>query len=264
MNTRELRYKYNLSQQKLSDLTGIPKGRISMWENRNSPPKLNDYNILKTFFDNMEKQMLSKLGDKNDINDLPLNQKTEPLTKYFKDEAEMIGEVHEDESEYYLSGNNQFVDLGNGYFQMLVPLVETYAYAGYLAGFSDLDYLNLLPKIPIFVTKEHRGTYRSFKVKGDSMDDGTRRSIYEGDIAVGRKVDKKYWTSKLHINAWNSFAIVHTEGIIIKSIIEHDVEKGFITCMSFNQDKEFYPNFKLHLSDIYEIYNIVQIIRNNY
>lgn len=45
MDVRELRMKFNLSQQELSDLTGIPKGRINSWEQRGSTPKAKDFNL---------------------------------------------------------------------------------------------------------------------------------------------------------------------------------------------------------------------------
>lgn len=54
MNVKELREKYNLSQQQLSDKTGIPKGRINGWEQQNSQPKYKDAKILEQFFASFE------------------------------------------------------------------------------------------------------------------------------------------------------------------------------------------------------------------
>jgi phage repressor protein C with HTH and peptisase S24 domain len=56
---------------------------------------------------------------------------------------------------------------------MLVPLVNQYAYGGYLQGFNDPEFIEELPKIPFIVEKEHKGEYICFEVKGDSMDNGT-------------------------------------------------------------------------------------------
>lgn len=181
---------------------------------------------------------------------------------FYNNELEDMGIVSEERSDVKYNKNNQFISVGNDSLQMLVPLIDSYAYAGYLSGFSESEYIENLPKIPVFVSKEHRGVYRAFKVKGDSMDDESKRAICEGDIAVGRKIEKDYWKSKLHINAWDSFVIIHEDGIVIKNVIEHDVETGVISCRSLNEDKSFYPDFKLHLSNVYEIFNVVQVIRN--
>lgn len=59
LNIKELRIEFNLTQQELSDATGIPKGRINAWEQRNSKPKVDDYNTLSTFFSKLREQKFS-------------------------------------------------------------------------------------------------------------------------------------------------------------------------------------------------------------
>lgn len=54
LKVKDLRQKHGLSQQELSDKTGIPKGRINNWEQGNGKPKADDYTILKNFFDSIE------------------------------------------------------------------------------------------------------------------------------------------------------------------------------------------------------------------
>lgn len=50
MNVKDLREKHNLSQQELSEKTGIPRDRIAKWEQGKGNPKSEDYNILSAFF----------------------------------------------------------------------------------------------------------------------------------------------------------------------------------------------------------------------
>lgn len=139
---------------------------------------------------------------------------------------------------------------------MHVPLVNQYAYAGYLSGFADNEYVDNLPKIPFILDKEYRGEYLCFEVKGDSMECDSEESIPEGSILLCRNVRKEYWRNKLHIHKWD-FVIVHnTDGILVKRIIRHDVENGIITIHSLN---EFYQDRELHLKDIQQIFNIVEI-----
>jgi len=143
---------------------------------------------------------------------------------------------------------------------MMVPLVTTYAQAGFLSGFDDPEFLDELPKVPFADDKEHRGDYLCFEVKGDSMEDGALDSILEGDILLCRNVRQDFWKSKLHINKWD-FVIVHKEkGILVKRIIKHDVENGILTLHSLN---EYYDDFDIHLKDVAKILNVVDIKRKH-
>jgi len=53
--SKELRLKYGLSQQDITNKTGIPKGRINGWDQGKGKPKQQDYVKLKAFFDSLEK-----------------------------------------------------------------------------------------------------------------------------------------------------------------------------------------------------------------
>lgn len=141
---------------------------------------------------------------------------------------------------------------------MRVPLVNQYAYAGYLSGFSDEEYLEELPHIPFYADREYKGTYMAFEVRGDSMDDGTRDAILAGDIVLCREIDPSYWQHKLHIHKWN-FVIVHrTDGIILKQITTHNVATGIITVHSQNA---LYEDRKINLKDVVQLFNVVKIER---
>lgn len=142
---------------------------------------------------------------------------------------------------------------------MRVPIVTQYAYAGYLSGYSDPEYIEELPYIYIMVDREYKGRYQGFQVRGDSMYDGTDESIQEGVIAVGRNVAQHHWQSKLHIRRWN-FVIVHKEeGILVKKLIDHNVEQGTITAHSLNS---YYEDRVFHLDEIAELWNVVKIVKD--
>ncbi len=190
----------------------------------------------------------------------PFAQSDIPNTHFNTNEQTV--DLVEENAPVFKVGKNQFIDLGNGLLQMNIPFVQTFAYAGYLSGFADQTYVDELPRFPIYVNKPHKGTYIAIQVKGDSMDDGSKNAICDNDVVACRLIDKSLLQSKLHINAWPNFLIVHEDGIIIKSIIDHDVDAGVITCHSLNPDKSFFPDFKLHIKDIHQIFNIVQVIRS--
>lgn len=54
LNIRELREKINMTQQQLSDSTGIPLGRINNWEQQKGKPKHEDMIKLQSFFENYQ------------------------------------------------------------------------------------------------------------------------------------------------------------------------------------------------------------------
>lgn len=139
-----------------------------------------------------------------------------------------------------------------------VPLVNQYAYAGYLDGYTDITFLEQLPQIPFIVDREGRGNYIAFEVKGDSMNNGTEESYLEGDRLYCREIAPYLWaTSKLHLRKWD-FVIVHTDGIIVKRIIDHDVENHTITIHSLN---DMYPDKVLDLCEVKQIFNVIESVR---
>lgn len=143
---------------------------------------------------------------------------------------------------------------------MRVPVVPVNAYAGFLNGYFDESYMEEMPYEYWEVDREYRGRYVVFEVKGDSMDDGSRESIFEHDKLLCREVQLHlFQDSKLHINKWN-FVIMHREkGIVVKRIIAHDVEKKMITLHSLNP---FYEDYTVSLTDVVAVFNVVDLKRS--
>ncbi|WP_025741686.1 LexA family transcriptional regulator [Aquimarina pacifica] len=142
---------------------------------------------------------------------------------------------------------------------MMIPLINQYAYAGYLNSFTDTTYIEDLPKMPYLADREYKGNYVFFEVKGDSMDNESYESYLESDLILCREVRQDFWSSKLHINKWD-FVIVHkTEGILLKRISNHNVEQGILTLHSLNN---YYNDFEVHLKDVAKIFNVVDVRRH--
>jgi phage repressor protein C with HTH and peptisase S24 domain len=141
---------------------------------------------------------------------------------------------------------------------MHVPLVNKYAYAGYLSGYGDAEYIHSLPSIPMIADREGRGTYMAFEVKGDSMDDGSRNSYEQGDIIICREIVQHHWQNKLHIHKYD-FVIVHrTEGILLKKIAKHDTATGTLTLHSLNS---LYDDFTINFNEVAQIFNVIKVER---
>ncbi|MDQ1088612.1 helix-turn-helix domain-containing protein [Siphonobacter sp. SORGH_AS_1065] len=245
---KDIRTKKGLSQKEMAQRLGFTQQNIAGMESRKRPigPSV-EYKILKEL--NINKQWW-ETGEGEMYNEF--------------DEAEPINTIEDSENPNIFTTNNgiEFKELGDGRLQMTMPLVDQSASAGYMESWADPTYIDELPKHTIIREKRHRGFYRAFRVKGDSMDNGLKDAICNGDIVAGRKIEKQYWTSKLHIDTYEVFVIVHqTQGIAIKSILDHDVKNGKITCRSKNPDRQAYPDFTLDLNDVMEIYNVVSIER---
>ena len=136
-----------------------------------------------------------------------------------------------------------------------IPLVSQYAYAGYLGGYGDPEYVGTLPTIDFTPDREMTGNWLAFEVKGDSMDNGSKESYVEGEIVICREVEREYWRdSRLFINK-RDFVIVHEEGILIKRITEHNLDTHTITIHSLNP---MYPDRILHLEQVRQIFSIVE------
>ena len=142
---------------------------------------------------------------------------------------------------------------------MNVPVIHIKARCGYLAGYGDAEYIDSLPTMPVIVDKTYHGKYMIFEAEGDSMDDGTRSSICDGDKLLCREVRRDLWLPKLHINDWY-FVIVHrTDGIAIKQITNQD-EYGNITCHSLN---DMFNDYIVNLDDVLEIYNVIKVVERS-
>ena len=82
-----------------------------------------------------------------------------------------------------------------------IPLVSQYAYAGYLSGYGDPEYIDKLPRIDFTPDRHMTGNYIAFEVRGDSMNDGSADSYLEGELLICREVEPVYWKdSQLFIN----------------------------------------------------------------
>lgn len=164
-----------------------------------------------------------------------------------------LGSIEEDQV-------SELVEISPGRFRMKVELVPMYAQAGYLTDYTDTHFLEELPVHYFTTDRPAKGNYRAFETYGDSMDNGDiKEAIPSGIIVVGRELDRKYWTSKLHSHKWPNWIFVHnTEGIVVKQIADQNLETGDLTLTSLNPDKRKYPDFTINLDDVKQIYNVIK------
>lgn len=135
-----------------------------------------------------------------------------------------------------------------------VRVVTNKARAGYTDSYYADEYLKDLPVVLVEADREYKGKYLAFEVEGDSMEP----EYYAGDIVICREVKRDLWQYKLHYKDYD-FVIAHgTKGIMLKEIIDHNIDTGEITCHSLNNEYGKHNDFKLNLKEVAFLYNVVE------
>ncbi len=170
--------------------------------------------------------------------------------------GEMLKSDNRNEPYLITSTGIKYYKIKDDLYRMVVPFVPIKAYAKYIDEYRDAEESEY-EHFEFPVKEIHHGNYKAFEIKGDSMDNDTRKSIGNGDIVLARELSKEHWKSPLHINDYANWILILGNTIICKQIIGHNTETGEIICHSLNQDPA-YADFSINLSDVYQLFNIVQ------
>lgn len=163
----------------------------------------------------------------------------------------------QDQEPYFVNSSGvKYFEMPNGRFRMRVPLVPVKAHAKYVDEYRDAEFMNDLEEVEFIVDKIGLGRYYAFEIKGDSMDDGSKRSICDKDIVLARELSSDYWRNKLHNDEYPFWVIILDNTIVCKQIVAQNVEVCEITCHSLNPSPE-YADFYLSLNDVRQLCNIV-------
>lgn len=123
--------------------------------------------------------------------------------------------------------------------------VPAKAYAGYLVGYSDPEYLGSLQAFSL--PELRHGTFRMFEVKGPSM----APTIADEDRVIG-----EYVSSFDDIKDGRVYVLVtHSRGIVLKRVLNRLSERGKLVCKSDTiAHKNEYRSYQLNPEDIKEIW----------
>ena len=139
---------------------------------------------------------------------------------------------------------------------VMIPVVSQLAYAGYLCGFADAEYMSSLPTIPFVAgLGDEADSFIAFEVSGDSMDDDTPDAYKNGDILICKRVELQLYRNSSLPFKRRDFVIVHKDGILIKRIVAHDVESHTITIHSLSEDPA-YTDKVLDLRDVRQMFTV--------
>ena len=132
-----------------------------------------------------------------------------------------------------------------------IELVPHKAAAGYLNGYADREYLEVLPKFRLPMLSQ-TGTYRAFEIAGDSM-----LPIASGTVIVGRYVEE--WAS---IKDGTPCVVVSSrDGIVFKRVFNKLRSNAMLVLHSDN------PNFSpydVKADDVLEIWEAKSYISSTF
>ena len=122
-----------------------------------------------------------------------------------------------------------------------VELVPQKAYAGYMAGFQDPDFVKDLPKMSLPMLPRNK-THRAFEIKGDSM-----LPIQPGSVIFGEYVDgvDSIKNGKLYI------LVTKHDGIVFKRVFSFADQQEKLLLVS---DNRTYEPYSISTEDVMEIW----------
>lgn len=166
----------------------------------------------------------------------------------------------EKSEELYFETKNgmKYYETAPGKYKLVVPLVPFDAYARF-ANECDLQLdRDEWEEAEFEVDQIGLGNYMAFQVRGDSMDDGSKHGISQGEILLVRELNRIHWQSGIRYKKFPFWVVVFDNSILIKEITGHDIETGNVTFHSLNPSPE-YRDFTLNLDDIQRLFNVIKI-----
>ncbi len=233
LDIKQRREQLGLTQKELGDLIGASRETIINYEKGKPIPK-------------SKSEILHKVL-----------QEGSPYLKNVKQE-----EVVKISDDFENKNGNKFIELPNGQYYMLMPLAEFNVQAGFLDHYQDADFLMDLSQHGILVDKPVQGRYVAFRVAGDSMDNDTAQAITRNSIVSTRELQRHLWNSKLRYRDFPYWVVYTTQSKmpLLKEIIEHNTQEGYITCHSLNDSPEF-TDFRLNIDDIQALFYVIDVNR---
>ena len=248
---RYLKYK-GLGQNKFEKMAGISNGYISNL--KKSPgadiltkicvaaPDLNQQWLLTG-----EGQMLTIGSQPKTEKSLYIPSNAVPTVEAV--EFEYAGENH--------NGGIFYRDKNSGKLYLSVPHVP-YAARGEFPNLADsLEPTTEWGRETYEVDKKVNGRYFSFDVRGDSMDNGMRKSLQDGDKVLVRELELDNWRT-LRAGDHRFWVLVFDSSVLIKEISSFDGDTGTIICHSLNPSPE-YHDFTLSLDNVRFLYYVIRI-----
>jgi transcriptional regulator with XRE-family HTH domain len=227
-NLKLLRKQKKKSQEEVAGDLGLTRSSYSGYENGIAEPGLDTLVALGNYFS------------------VPLDQL---LTRDFSTLSEL--EWASIETGVFADVNGKklrvLTSLVNAQDDELIELIPQQARAGYTVGYSDPDYLKVLPTFSLpFLSKNRK--YRSFPIVGDSMP-----PVEEGSYVVAEYVQN--WATLR--NATPCIVVTQNDGIVFKIVNNFISTKQSFELCSTNP---MYQPYFVHINEVLEVWKFVNYI----
>lgn len=141
---------------------------------------------------------------------------------------------------------------------MIVEYADLAVSAGMLGGDFSEAFVESLPETHkrLIPREYNEGNYLVVRVNGDSMDDGSKRSLSDDDEILIR-----LWTDPIDTLPIRSklFVLTTRSGHIVKQITKIDHKKQQITCHSFNP---LYPDQIVDFDEVIQLFTVEKIVNS--
>jgi len=227
-NLKLLRKQKKKSQEEVATDLGLTRSSYSGYENGIAEPGLENLVALGAYYSIPLNQLLTK-----DLSTLS-------ETQWQSIETGMYADVNGRNLRVLTSMVNENDD-------EMIELIPQAARAGYTVGYSDPDYLKVLPTFSLpFLSRDRK--YRSFPIIGDSMP-----PVEEGSYVVAEYIQN--WVSIR--NGTPCIVVTKEDGIVFKIVNNSINDHQSLELCSTNP---LYKPYMVHLNEVLEVWKFVNYI----
>lgn len=240
---KTLRNNKGWTQEELARQAGVSKRTIINYESSDEIPKAKANYLHFLFLDTPDEDEKVTLTFELPVDENENNKVEDPEPETYTPEGRIIERDNYPKKTVHVIPIKGRGGLENAFFDEV--------------KFKDLEKEILTIKEP----SSNGSKWFKIEVEGVSMDDGSKRSLAEGDWAYCRSIGKQYWKSKFHAHKYDIFCFFHNErGIIFKKIKDQNVETGELLLESLHPDKKKYPDFTIKVSECSYICNVIKVL----
>ncbi|GAB3295438.1 hypothetical protein GCM10027511_09210 [Hymenobacter humi] len=245
-NLKFCRRELALTQAQMADKLGIKRSLVGAYEEGRAEPRLATLvNMSRLFGITLDQLVTTDFSKRKNAKAIGAMRAQEPATA-------SNGEDDTDPPTSPAGGKLRILALTVDKDQNEnIELVPQKAAAGYLNGYADPEYLEVLPKFRLPMLSQS-GTYRAFEIAGDSM-----LPISSGTVIVGRYVED--WAT---IKDGTPCIVVSSkDGIVFKRVFNKLRSNAMFVLHSDN------PNFSpydINVDDVLEIWEAKSYISSTF
>lgn len=230
-NLKLLRKRRKLSQEELAAELGLTRSSYSGYENGVAEPNLENLMKFSSFF-NISLDKLIKL-DLNQISMSEWDKIDRGIEVDIEGKSVRILALTVDQD------NNDNIEL-----------VSKKARAGYTSGYSDPEFISVLPTFNLPFLKKDR-KYRTFPISGDSMP-----PVSDGSYVVAEYLEN--WNSVK--DGFPHIVVTMDDGIVFKNVYKRLSDSQSFQLCSTNP---LFEPYDVHANDIVEIWKFVSYISSD-